>query len=67
MFATIVPELVIGEPEIVKSVDVIATEFTVPTEPPVTTIRGEAAVPFPVSVPSCDTEVKQEKYFVLVK
>jgi hypothetical protein len=56
--ATIVPDEVIGEPEIAKSVEVISTEFTEPTEPPVTTISGEAAVPSPVSVLLCVTAVK---------
>ena len=58
MFAISVPDEVIGEPEMVKSVEVIATEFTEPTAPPVTTWSGEAAVPFPVSVLLCDTAVK---------
>jgi len=56
--ATIVPDEVIGEPEMTKSVEVISTEFTEPTVPPVTTTSGEAEVPFPVSVLLCDTAVK---------
>ena len=56
--AIMVPEFVIGEPEMAKSVEVIETEFTEPTVPPVTTTSGEAAVPFPVSVLLCDTAVK---------
>jgi hypothetical protein len=56
--ATIVPDEVIGEPEMAKSVEVISTEFTEPTVPPVTTTSGEAAVPFPVSVLLCVTAVK---------